>query len=132
MARHERRRLGLAVAVSVLAHFTALVVLLPVYALVRAFRVLVAQDNDALRISLVLALLIHLALLLPIVHWILSFPEADSDSRFQVDLWNRDLASAPPEEPEKTPEEELEEYDPEEEIPEGEVVQARSFLHDEL
>jgi len=48
MAHSERNRLGLAVAVSVLAHFTALVVLLPVYAVIRAARVLVAQENDAL------------------------------------------------------------------------------------
>jgi TonB family protein len=128
MRNDDRRRLALAAVFSILAHTTALVVLLPVLASIRAIKALVAPDSEALRVSLVLAILLHLVILLPLTHWLITRDvDADADQRFVVDLWSRDLAQdrefEQPEE-EKTPEEELEEYEPEEEIPEGQVVQA--------
>jgi TonB family protein len=62
------------------------------------------------------------------VHWVITREPDETDQRFLVDLWGRDLARddtlTAPEEEEKTPEEQLDEYEPEEEVPEGQVVRA--------
>ena len=55
MRNNDRSRLVLAAVFSLLAHVTALVILLPVLAMVRVSKILVARESEALRISLVLA-----------------------------------------------------------------------------
>jgi len=70
-----------------------------------------------------LALLLHIALVIPLIKLILSLePSHEESAGLQVDLWNRASSSEDTEEEEKTPEEELEEYEPKEEIPDGQVV----------
>jgi TonB family protein len=119
MTAKDRRRLWLAVLFSMLAHVTAALVLLPVLLLVRAVRVLLEPDNDGLRVALLLAVLLHLALLLPAVHWLVLRDPGDADpSSLRVDLWDAARAA----EEEKTPEEQLAEYDPPERPPELPVV----------
>ncbi len=121
MPSKDTRRLWLAVLFSMLAHVTAALVLLPVLLLVRAVRVLFEPDNDGLRVALVLAVLLHLALLLPAVHWLMLRDPGDEDaSALRVDLWD----AAHEAEEEKTPEEELAEYDPPEKPPELPVVRS--------
>lgn len=124
MRNTDRSRLALAAVFSLLAHVTALVVLLPVLAAVRVFKILVDRENEALRIALVLAILLHVAFVLPAVYMLLQEDEEELDDRFLVDLWGRDVTQ--PWEPaeEKTPEEELEDYQPAEEIPDKQVVDA--------
>jgi TonB family protein len=114
----DTRRLWLAVLFSMLAHLTAALVLLPVVLLVRAVRVLFEPDNDGLRVALVLAVLLHLALLLPAVHWLALRDPGEAGETLRVDLWDSSQAA----EAEKTPEEELAEYDPPEQPPELPVV----------
>ncbi|HUT79408.1 MAG TPA: TonB C-terminal domain-containing protein [Polyangia bacterium] len=121
MPAKDTRRLWLAVLFSMLAHVTAALVLLPVLLVVRAMQVLFERDNDGLRIALLLAVLLHLALLLPAVHWLMLPDPGDADpSSLQVDLWDAARAA----EEEKTPEEQLAEYDPPEQPPELPVVRA--------
>jgi TonB family protein len=123
---NDRRRIGVAITFAVLAHFTALVLLLPIYAVIRAIRALTREEHEGLWIALLLAVLLHLTLLVPMVHWILdSLPEPGEKGMLNVELWPDadELAKLAPEK-EITPEEELEDYEPEEEIPEGQVVQA--------
>lgn len=74
---------------------------------------------------LLLAALIHLFILswAGALSYLLSlFPQSEAYEPLQVDLWPRVEASS--DEEEKTPEEELDEYEPEDEIPEGQVVEA--------
>jgi TonB family protein len=121
MTAKDTRRLWLAVLFSMLAHVTAALVLLPVLLVVRALQVLFERDNDGLRIALLLAVLLHLALLLPAVHWLMLREPGDAESAdLRVDLWDAERAA----EDEKTPEEELAEYDPPELPPELPVVRA--------
>jgi len=127
MRNTDRSRLALAAVFSLLAHVTALVILLPVMALVRVFKILVDRENEALRIALVLAILLHLAIVLPLTHWMITREQEDEgDDRFLVDLWGRDVTQRWETEPEeeKTPEEELEDYQPPDEIPDKPVVDA--------
>ncbi|MCP4603824.1 MAG: energy transducer TonB [Proteobacteria bacterium] len=125
MRSNNRLVFGLAIIVSFLAHLTSFVLLLPLFAVVRTFQVLIDEENEALRIALILAVLLHVAVLLPLVHWVISIePESAEDDLFNVDLWSHDESLRTEKEKEKTPEEELEEYEPEEEVPEGQVVQA--------
>jgi TonB family protein len=125
MEPSNRRRLGLAIVISFLAHVTTAVVLTPLFALERAVRVLFEEDAEALRIGLFLALLLHLALLLPLAHWLLTIDEEiTSGEMLTVDLWTADQEAKLERKREKTPEELLEEYEPEEEVPEGQVVEA--------
>ncbi len=121
---NDRLRLGIASLLSLLAHCTALAILVPVAALLQLGRALVDRENDTLRIAVLLALLLHLALVVPAVHWLLSYRPAEEPSRFRVDLWNRESQGATADEEEKTPEEEIEDYEPREELPEGQVVEA--------
>ncbi len=126
MKPNDRRRLGVAIVLAVLAHLTALVLLLPLYAAVRSFRALTKDENEGLWVALLLALLLHATLLGPLIHWIVTnAPQSTDDAMMDVELWdeNNQFAKLQQEE-EKTPEEELEEYEPEEELPEGQVVQA--------
>jgi TonB family protein len=119
MRNQERRRLALAAVFSLLAHATALVALVPLYALGRAIRTLLEPDSDTLRVALILAILLHLAILLPLAHWALTSEDDAATAPFLVDLWGRDLEE---QEEEKTAEEELDEYEPKDEPPEGAVV----------
>ena len=98
-----------------LFHLSAFVVLLPLLAVRGAVRIFRDKDAGALKVSLVLALLIHVCILLPLGYWWLRFrDEPVSEDRTVVDLW-RETAE------EKTPEEELESYEPEAELPELEA-----------
>lgn len=124
MRNQDRRRLALATIFSILAHVTALVALLPVLAAARTIKVLVRRESEALRIALVLAILLHLVILLPLTHWMLSREDDAADDRFLVDLWGRDIGRQQEEEEQRTPEEELEDYEPADEIPDQAVVDA--------
>jgi len=124
MRNSDRSRLALAAVFSLLAHVTALVVLLPVLAAIRAFKVLVARENEALRIALVLAILLHLAIVLPLTHWMLTRETDEAGDRFMVDLWGHDMTQPLTPADERTPEEELEDYQPADEIPNKVVVDA--------
>ncbi|MCP4679025.1 MAG: energy transducer TonB [Deltaproteobacteria bacterium] len=122
MQTSNRRRIWLAIVFSFLAHVTVLVALLPFFAIERAIRVLMAEENENLRIALILAILLHIAIPVPVIQWVLSQQPTSEDSDIlSIDLWNRS-DSVNREKEEKTPEEELEEYEPKEEIPEGQVV----------
>ncbi len=121
----DRRRFGLAILFSLLAHTTALVLLLPIYAAIRAVKVLLADENETLKVALLFAILLHLTILLPLIHWILSAQEDVAERDLvSVDLWSHEQKAKETPDKEKTPEEELEEYEPEEEIPKGQVVKA--------
>ncbi len=74
-----------------------------------------------LLVFVLLALLIHAGVVIPLLSLIISLqPSPEEHSPLQVDIWNRTLATD--QEEEKTPKEELEEYEPIEEIPKGQVV----------
>ncbi len=74
-----------------------------------------------LLVFVLLALLIHAGVVIPVLGLIISLePDPEEHPPLQVDIWNHTLAKN--QEEEKTPEEELEEYEPIEEIPEGQVV----------
>lgn len=120
MTQREPGRFILAMVLAILSHLTAFVFLLPLLAAFELIKEIVKEKNEALKVALLLAILIHLALILPMVHGILTLREdrVDDDEPVLVDLWQE----PDPLEPEKTPEEELEEYEPEAEIPEGQVV----------
>lgn len=122
MGNHnEQRRLFIAAVVSLLAHATLAVVVLPVWAAVRAFRSLKGEENEALRLTLIIALLLHIILVPLLVRFALSYePQPQDSGATLVDLWRSHID----EEDEKTPEEELENYEPDEEIPDGQVVSA--------
>lgn len=125
MKARDRRRFQIAILISLVAHLTALVVLMPLIALFRAGRALLSKENENLRVALLLAILLHIVLILPLLHLLFSLePEPYESERLEVDLWSRETTQLASEEKEKTPEEELEEYEPEEKIPEGQVVQA--------
>jgi TonB family protein len=126
MRNNDRSRLVLAAVFSLLAHVTALVVLLPVLAVIRVSKILVARESEALRIALVLAILLHLVIVLPLTHWMITREQdTATDDRFLVDLWGRDVTQPwEPQEDEKTPEEELEDYEPEDEPIDKVVVDA--------
>lgn len=76
--------------------------------------------RKAAAIFALLAILFHVCLVVPLGRMILEYmePAPGSGAPVVVDLWN----GPPLPEPELTPEEELEEYEPEAEIPDGEVV----------
>jgi TonB family protein len=117
--RNEQRRLYLAATVSLLAHLTLAVVLLPLWAAVSLLRSLKGEENEALRLALVIALLIHVICVPVLVRLALSYePSTQPPGHFMVDLWRTEIEP----EKEKTPEEELESYDPPEEVPKGQVV----------
>jgi TonB family protein len=121
MKENEKLRFVIAIVVSFLAHVTAVFFLFPLYGIVRAIKVLFEEENEVLRVTLIVAILLHIAILLPLIHWIVTIEDRSDGQLVDVDLW--DTEKTEPEE-EKTPEEELEEYQPEEEIPEGQVVEA--------
>ena len=122
MKRHAARRtrfrwIGFA-AFSVLFHLTAFAVLFPIFAIRAAVRILRDKESETLKVALLLALLIHVCLIFPLGYWLLRLrDEGGPESRTMVDLWGE------AEEKEKTPEEELESYDPKEKLPDGQVVQ---------
>ncbi len=120
MGTFHRRRFFLAVAFSLLFHLSAFVVLLPLLAAWRAVKALLNDENEVLKVALLMALLLHVVVVAPLVHFILTMKPEDA-RMVQVDLWDQ---AAAPEEEEKTPEEQLAEYEPEEEIPDGQVVRA--------
>jgi TonB family protein len=76
----------------------------------------------AVAIFALLAILFHVCLVIPIGRMIFEYltPPPESGAPIAVDLWG----GTPLAEETKTPEQELEEYDPDEEMPEGEVVRA--------
>jgi TonB family protein len=120
MKHGDRNRFLIAVVFSLLSHLTAFVLLLPVLAVWESLRALFDKKNEALKVALLLAILLHLALILPLAQGLLMLQESDlGEERITVDLWQHTDDAEPPE---KTPEEHLEEYEPEEEIPEGQVV----------
>ncbi len=121
MKENDKLRFLVAIVVSFLAHVTAVFFLFPLYGIVRAIKVLFEEENEVLRVTLIVAILLHIAILLPLVHWLVTIEDRSEGQQFDVDLW--DTEKAEPEE-EKTPEETLEEYQPEEEIPKGQVVEA--------
>ena len=119
MTQRERGRFLLATLLSILSHVTAFVLLLPALAGYELFKEIFKEKNETLKVALLLAVLIHLAIVLPVVHAIVSLHEDPvQDDKVLVDLWKE----AEPPEKEKTPEEELAEYEPEAEIPDGQVV----------
>ena len=123
MRTKERHRLYLAVLFSLLAHLTAFVLLLPLLAAWQAIKALFKDENENLKVALLMAILLHLALILPLIHLMLTMqPDHMASDMVTVDLWGYDTKTD--EVPEKTPEEELEAYDPKEEIPDGQVVRA--------
>jgi TonB family protein len=121
MKENDKLRFAIAIAVSFLAHVTAVFFLFPLYGIVRAIKVLFEEENEVLRVTLIVAILLHIAILLPLVHWIVTTEDMEGGQLVDVDLWDTEK---PELEEEKTPEEELEEYEPKEEIPEGQVVEA--------
>ncbi|MCU0661660.1 MAG: TonB C-terminal domain-containing protein [Myxococcota bacterium] len=122
MVEHnEQRRLVLAAVVSLLAHATLAVLVLPVVAVVNFVRSLRGEENEALRLALVIALLVHIIFVPLLVRFALSFePQSKESGKMMVDLWRTQSEK----EKEKTPQEELENYEPEEEVPDGQVVSA--------
>lgn len=115
----QRHRLMWAVLFSLLFHATAFVLLLPIVVLRPALSALRDKQNNVLKVALLTAILLHICLLFPLGYWLLQFrDEQDAASRTYVDLWGEAA------EKEKTPEEELEDYDPASEIPDGQVVRA--------
>jgi TonB family protein len=122
MKESDKIRFVLATIFSFLAHFTALIFLIPFYVVLRASKALFAEENENLRIALLLAVLLHITVLLPLIYWGLAVDDEILESDlFSVDLWDADKAA---EEEEKSPEEQLEAYEPEEQVPEGQVVEA--------
>ncbi|MCP4196445.1 MAG: TonB family protein [Proteobacteria bacterium] len=121
MKGNDKLRFAIAIFVSFLAHATAVFLLFPLYGIIRAIRVLFEEENEVLRVTLILAILLHIAILLPLIHWIVSAEDMEGGQLVDVELWDEEKRE--PEE-EKTPEELLEEYEPDEEIPEGQVVEA--------
>jgi TonB family protein len=121
MKENDKLRFAIAIFFSFLAHVTAVFFLFPLYGIVRAIKVLFEEGNEVLRVTLILAILLHIAILLPLSYWIMSAEDTAGGQLVDVDLW--DTEKREPEE-EKTPEELLEEYEPEEEIPKGQVVEA--------
>lgn len=118
-----KRRFLVAIVFALLAHITAFVTLLPLYALLRALKSLFEENQENLRVALLLAILLHLAILLPLIQWVLTLePDPTKGDMLTVDLWNSEQTDF--ENKEKTPEEELEDYEPEEDIPQGQVVEA--------
>jgi TonB family protein len=104
---------------SLLFHFTAFVFLLPLLAARPLVRALRSKDNAALKVALLLAFLLHVCLFFPLAYQLLRFRgNAEEAPPVMVDLWGA------AEEKEKTPEEELESYEPRAEMPDGQVVQA--------
>ena len=130
MKNRKDRRFGLAFFIAFLAHLTALFVLMPLYALWHAIKVAFEPGNERLRLGVILAVLLHLAILGPAIHWLLDAEDtSESSGRLELSLF--DATPPGPVEPEKTPEEELEEYEPEEELPEGEVARAPKILEED-
>jgi hypothetical protein len=122
MKQSERRRFLLAMIFSVLSHVTAFVLLLPLLAAFELVKGLVRDKNEALKVALLLAILIHLALILPLVQGIITLQKnSETEDRVTVDLWRE---ADQDETPEKTPEEELATYKPKAEIPDGQVIRA--------
>jgi TonB family protein len=120
-----KRRLTVAIVFSVLAHVTAAIVLLPLLALKRCIEILLDEDNESLRICVFLAILLHIAIVLPLVHLIVSYsPEDNYPETLNIDLWDAEARSMLKEEEVKTPKEELEDYEPDEELEDGQVVDA--------
>jgi protein TonB len=122
MRESNRRRFGLAIVFSVVAHATALVLILPIFVVYRIIRVLFDKENEVLRVALLFALLLHVVILMPLVQWMVSEQDTSDSELLTVDLWSSDQEAE--KEKKKTPKEELEEYQPEEEVPKGQVVEA--------
>ncbi len=115
----HRFRLVWAVLLSLLFHLTAFVFLLPIVILRPVIQALRDKQSDVLKVAVLLAVLLHVCLLFPLGYWLLRFRDDGVRSEpTMVDLWGE------PEEKEKPPEEQLKEYEPASEIPEGQVVQA--------
>ncbi len=105
---------------SLLAHVTAAIFLVPLLAAWQVLKALIDKKNENLKIALLLALLLHVAVVLPLVHLLLTMTPDEMDSRrLAVDLWDPSAGKA---EEKPTPEEMLEEYEPKEEPPDGKVV----------
>jgi TonB family protein len=124
MRTHHRRRFILAVLFSLLCHVTAFVVFLPLLAAWQATKTLFQEENEALKVALLMALLLHVAVVLPVTHFLLSMKDDGARTEVaRIDLWEHEPVPDKEEE-EKTPEQELEDYEPEEKLPEdGQVVQ---------
>jgi TonB family protein len=121
MRENDKLRFAMAILFSFLAHITAIVLLFPLFWFFKGFRAILEEGNETIKFALLLAILLHLTLVFPLIHLILtSLPEIDDTEPFIVDLWDGAEGET---EREKTPEEELEEYNPAEEIPEGQVVE---------
>lgn len=117
--KRSKYKLILAFLFSLLFHLTAFAFLLPLLAVRPLVRGLRNKDNNTLKVALLLAFLLHVCLFFPLAHQFLRFrDEAKTFEPTMVDLWGAS------EEKEKTPEEELESYEPQEEMPDGQVVQA--------
>ena len=90
MRENDRLRFLAAVAVSFLAHVTAVFLLFPLYGVVRAVKVLFAKENGRLRVALILAILLHIAVLMSLVPWMMSAQDLESEQVVDVDLWGAD------------------------------------------
>lgn len=121
MAVSDNKRFFVAIAFSFLVHITALIVFLPVFAIYRIGKVLILDESETLRVALVLAILLHVAVILPLVQWMLTLEPGEDQEVLRVDLWSQDAEDKLSK---KTPEEQLEEYEPEEDAPDGQVVRA--------
>ncbi|MDJ0764202.1 MAG: TonB C-terminal domain-containing protein [Myxococcota bacterium] len=122
MRSSQKRRFKVTIVFSFVLRSVVIVAFSPAILTYHAIKVLFAKENDTLRVALLLSVLLHLAVLLPLVYFILTLePDEDDSTALQVDLWGAEDDVL---EEVKTPEEQLEEYSPEEEIPEGQVVQA--------
>lgn len=111
----------MAMLFSLLAHVTAAILLVPLMAAWQVLKALFDKRNENLKIALLLAVLLHVAVVLPLVHLLLTMKPEDTDTRrLAVDLWGPSAKDS--EEEEKTPEEMLEEYQPKEDAPDGQVV----------
>jgi len=84
------------------------------------------SDRQRFYTALLFAVLLHLVLLLPFLQWALNLqPGRYNDERLEIDLAHQDEQWLKEREKKKTPEEQLEEYQPKEEIPKGQVVEAK-------
>lgn len=119
MRASDRRRFQLAVLFSLLAHATAAIVLAPIFALWHAVKALSKKENEPLRVALLLAILLHFLVLVPLVQVLQAIqPERPVSGYLEVDLLDAKQAA----EEERKPAKILDAYEPEEEVPKGQVV----------
>ncbi len=103
----------------IVLHLVLFVFVSPFLFIKKLFRELRKNNNDAMKVALVLAVLLHLTAIFPLWYMILQFRDTEQKSEnVIVDLWSEDSKSE-----EKTPEEQLEDYKPEAEILDGQVIQ---------